>query len=135
MIRGTREDADQAPKVTPAERRRRPQARNFLAPRCVSTRNPSPGSPSCPPLGGKVRFVGFALDSAEALKRYLAETPCTYELVPDSQEIAKAFGVDSFPRHMVLDRGGKIVWLSGRDDDRIERLRAMIVRVLASEVK
>jgi len=55
--------------------------------------------------------------------------------VPDSQEIAKAFGVDSFPRHMVLDRGGKIVWLSGRDDDRIERLRAMIVRVLASEVK
>jgi len=36
---------------------------------------------------------------------------------------------------MVMDRAGKIVWLSANDDDRIERLRAMIVRVLASEAK
>jgi len=86
-------------------------------------------------FGDKVRFVGFALDPAAALQKYQAETPFKYEIVPNSETIARAFGVDSYPRHMVIDRGGKIVWLSGSDDDRIERLRAMIVRVLASEVK
>jgi thiol-disulfide isomerase/thioredoxin len=84
-------------------------------------------------FGDKVRFVGFALDAAEPLKTYLAGNPFKYEVVPNSLEISKAFGVDSFPRHMVLDRAGKIVWMSGGDDDPIERLRAMIVRVLASE--
>jgi hypothetical protein len=34
---------------------------------------------------------------------------------------------------MVIDRTGTIVWMSGSDDDRVERLRAMIVRVLASQ--
>ena len=86
-------------------------------------------------FGGKVRFVGFALDAAAALHKYQAATPFKYEIVPDSEPIAKAFGIDSYPRHMVIDRTGKIVWLSGSDDDRIERLRAMIVRVLASEGK
>jgi len=32
---------------------------------------------------------------------------------------------------MIFDRNGRIVWVSGRDDDRIERLRAMIFRLLA----
>jgi len=57
----------------------------------------------------------------------------SYEIVPRSQEIADAFGVNSFPQHMVIDRSGKIVWLSGSDDDRIERLRAVIFRVVASQ--
>jgi thiol-disulfide isomerase/thioredoxin len=84
-------------------------------------------------FGDKVRFVGFALDSSEALKTYLASNPYKYEVVPRSKEIADAFGVNSFPQHMVIDRSGKIVWLSGSDDDRIERLRAVIFRVLASQ--
>jgi thiol-disulfide isomerase/thioredoxin len=86
-------------------------------------------------FGDKVRFVGFALDSTAALTKYIAETPFKYEIVPDSEGISKAFGVDSFPRHMVIDRAGRIVWMSAGDDDRIERLRAMIVRVLASDAK
>jgi thiol-disulfide isomerase/thioredoxin len=86
-------------------------------------------------FGDKVRFVGFALDSTASLKKYLAESPFKYEIVPDSEATSKAFGVDSFPRHMVMDRAGRIVWMSSSDDDRIERLRAMIVRVLASDAK
>jgi thiol-disulfide isomerase/thioredoxin len=85
-------------------------------------------------FGDKVRFVGFALDSADALKTYLSANPYKYEVVAHSEDIAKAFGVQGYPTHMVVDRTGKIVWLSGtNDDDRIERLRAMIVRVLASQ--
>ena len=34
-----------------------------------------------------------------------------------------------------MDRAGRIVWMSAGDEDRIERLRAMIVRVLASDAK
>jgi thiol-disulfide isomerase/thioredoxin len=84
-------------------------------------------------FGGKVRFVGLALDSDAALKAYQASTPLNYEIVPKSQDIATAFNVHSFPSHMVLDRAGRIVWMSSDTDDRIERLRTMIVRVLAGQ--
>jgi thiol-disulfide isomerase/thioredoxin len=84
-------------------------------------------------FGDKVRFIGFALDSADALRTYLASTPFKYELVPASEELSRAFGVNSFPTHMIVDRAGKIVWLSGTDDDRVERLRAAIFRMLASQ--
>ena len=82
-------------------------------------------------FGDRVRFVGFALDSPDALRTYQATTPLKYEIVPKSDPIARAFGVSSFPNHMIIDRSGRIVWLAGTDDDRIERLRAMIFRVLA----
>jgi hypothetical protein len=32
---------------------------------------------------------------------------------------------------MIIDHAGHIVWMAGTEDDRIERLRAMIFRVLA----
>jgi thiol-disulfide isomerase/thioredoxin len=82
-------------------------------------------------FGDRVRFVGFALDKADALKAYQAATPFNYEIVPDSESIAKAFGVQAYPNHMIIDRSGSIVWLAGTDADRIARLRAMIFRVLA----
>ena len=84
-------------------------------------------------FGDRVRFVGFALNSVDALKTYLASNPYKYEVVPLSQAIADTFSVTSYPTHMVIDRTGTIVWMSGSDDDRVERLRAMIVRVLASQ--
>ena len=79
-------------------------------------------------LGDRVRFVGFALDKAEALKVYQAATPLNYEIVPDSESIARAFGVQAYPNHMIIDRIGNVVWLAGTDADRVARLRAMIFR-------
>lgn len=84
-------------------------------------------------FGDRVRFVGFANDPPESLNAYLASTPFKYEIVPRSEEIARRFGVNSFPTHMIIDRAGKIVWLSGNDEDRVERLRVAIVRMLASQ--
>jgi thiol-disulfide isomerase/thioredoxin len=84
-------------------------------------------------FGDTVRFVGFSTDRPEPLKTYLAGNPFRFEVVPDSEEIARAFGVRAFPTYMIVDRAGKIVWLSGNDDDRVERLRAMIFRMVASD--
>lgn len=82
-------------------------------------------------FGDRVRFVGFALDRPDALKAYQAATPLNYEIVPESEAIARAFGVLAYPSHMIIDRSGNIVWLAGTDADRLERLRAMIFRVVA----
>jgi thiol-disulfide isomerase/thioredoxin len=81
----------------------------------------------------QVRFVGFSIDRPGPLKTYLAANPFKFEVVAESDEIVRAFGVRGFPTYMIVDRAGKIVWASGNDDDRVERLRAMIVRVLASQ--
>lgn len=82
-------------------------------------------------FGDRVRFVGFALDPPNALRAYQAATPLKYEIVAESEPIARLFGVQSYPNHMIIDRSGNIVWLAGTDADRIERLRAMIFRILA----
>jgi thiol-disulfide isomerase/thioredoxin len=82
-------------------------------------------------FGDRVRFIGFALDAPDALRTYLQQTPFKYEIVPESEPIARAFGVKSYPSHMILDGSGNIVWLAGSEEDRIERLRAMIFRTLA----
>jgi thiol-disulfide isomerase/thioredoxin len=82
-------------------------------------------------FGDRVRFLGFALDKPDALKAYLNTNPFKYEIVPESEEIARVFGVQSFPSHMIVDGNGRIVWVAGADEDRIERLRAMIFRLLA----
>ena len=82
-------------------------------------------------FGDRVRFVGFALDPPDALRTYLLQTPFKYEIVPESEPIARVFGVKSYPSHMILDGSGNIVWLAGSEPDRIERLRAMIFRILA----
>ena len=82
-------------------------------------------------FGDRVRFLGFALDQPDALKTYLTSNPFKYEIVPGSEQIARSFGVQSFPSHIIIDRAGHIVWMAGSEDDRIERLRAMIFRVVA----
>ena len=71
------------------------------------------------------------MDPPDALKTHQAATPLNYQIVPQSEPIALAFGVHSFPNHMIIDRLGHIVWLAGTDADPVERLRATILRVLA----
>jgi peroxiredoxin len=83
-------------------------------------------------FGDKVRYVGFSTDPADRLRQYVRETPFKFEVVPDSDGIARAFGVSAFPTYMIVNPAGSIVWISGNGDDRVERLRAMIVRVLAA---
>ena len=82
-------------------------------------------------FGDRVRFLSFALDKPDALKTYLNSNPFKYEIVPESEQLARLFAVQSFPSHMIIDRNGRIVWVAGTEEDRIERLRTMIFRLLA----
>jgi hypothetical protein len=82
-------------------------------------------------FGDRVRFVSFALDNDPALRKYLESNPFKYEIVPESRPIARSFGRQNFPTHLIVDAAGRIVWTSGSDDDRIERLRAMVSRLIA----
>jgi hypothetical protein len=86
-------------------------------------------------FGDRVRFLGFALNKPDALKEYLSSNPFKYEIVPESEELARLFAVQSYPSHMIIDRNGRIVWMGGTAEDRIERLRAMIFRLLAVNEK
>lgn len=82
-------------------------------------------------FGDRVRFIAFSTDSEPRLREYLESNPFKYEIVADSEPIARSFGVQSFPTHLIVDATGNIVWMSGNDTERIERLRAMIFRVIA----
>ncbi|HEV8484756.1 MAG TPA: TlpA disulfide reductase family protein [Blastocatellia bacterium] len=54
-------------------------------------------------FGDRVRFLSFALDQPDALKTYLTSNPFKYEIVPESQQIARSFGVQAFPSHMITE--------------------------------
>lgn len=83
-------------------------------------------------LGDRVRFIGFADDAADVLRTHLKANPFKYEIVPDGRPTAITFGVQAYPRHFIIDQKGNIVWEgAGGAADTIERLRAMIYRVLA----
>lgn len=83
-------------------------------------------------LGDRVRFIGFADDNADALRAHLKDNPFKYEIVPDGRPTAINFGVQAYPTHFIIDQKGNIVWDAvGGAADTIERLRAMIYRVLA----
>jgi len=83
-------------------------------------------------VGQRVRFIGFALDSPEKLNAFLKDNPFKFEIVAESQRVAGAFGIRSYPTHLLIDRRGNVIWESvGGSPEDIERLRAMIYRVLA----
>jgi thiol-disulfide isomerase/thioredoxin len=83
-------------------------------------------------LGDRVRFIGFADDAADALRLHLKDNPFKYEIVPDARPTAITFGVQAYPTHFIIDPKGNIAWDAvGGHPDTIERLRAMIYRVLA----
>jgi len=76
------------------------------------------------------RFIGFALDPSDRLETYLKANPFNHGIVPDSEPIARSFGVDSWPSHMIGDRAGNIAWIAATDADGIEPLPAMLFGVL-----
>ena len=80
---------------------------------------------------GKVRFLAFATDPAERVKQFLQDHEFRYEIVPSSRRLARAFGVDGYPRHYIVDRDGYIVWKAqGANPKNIKLLEAMLERLL-----
>lgn len=85
---------------------------------------------------GKARFLAFATDPPERVKQFLKDHEFRYEIVPSSRRLARAFGVDGYPRHYILDRDGYIAWKAqGANPENIQRLEAMLQRLLRREAK
>jgi hypothetical protein len=81
---------------------------------------------------GRVRFLSFADNTADRLKTFLKESPFGYEVVPDSQEIVRSFGVRTIPYHAVIGADGRVIWEAGlRPEETTDRLRAVIERTLS----
>lgn len=119
-------------KIDPAALRRKVTVLDFWFVGCAPCRAERPKlNQLVDEFGDRVRFIGFALTKEPELRKYLASNPFKYEIVPDSDSIVRSFGVQSFPTHFIVDATGHITWTSGSDDDRVERLRAMVYRMVA----
>jgi hypothetical protein len=81
---------------------------------------------------GRVRFLSFADNTADRLRAFLKESAFGYEVVPDSQEIIRSFGMRAVPHHAVIGEDGRLIWESGlRPEETADRLRAVIQRTLS----
>lgn len=82
----------------------------------------------------RVRFLAFAVDSASALKDFLKENTFRYEIIPgESVKFAGDYAVEGYPTHFIIDQNGKIAWEArGASPDNIQRLRAMLQRLLSN---
>ena len=58
----------------------------------------------------KVVFLAFALNEASALKAFLKKRDFDYHIIPESQAVAEAYGVEGYPTHVVIDLKGKVTY-------------------------
>ncbi len=78
-----------------------------------------------------VVFLALANDDEKALKEFLKKTPFEYTIGTKTYDIAKLYGVEGFPTHVVIDRNGmNIGQLVGGSEKRHEDLRPLIERAL-----
>ena len=86
-------------------------------------------------FAGQVRFLAFATDSAEQVRDFLKDREFNYEIVPSSRPLARAFGVNGYPRHYIIDREGNLIWKArGADPENVEKLEAMLERLLSGRI-
>lgn len=82
--------------------------------------------------GKNVVFLAIAGDDKDSLKPFLAKHPFDYQVVERGFKSTQAYGVDSFPQHVVIDKQGRIVArLSGGTDTRHEDLQPLIDEALS----
>jgi peroxiredoxin len=58
--------------------------------------------------GKEVVFIGFATSDKAKLQKFLKSNSFSYNVIPDTQEIADNYGVKFFPTHVVIDKGSVI---------------------------
>ena len=82
--------------------------------------------------GKDVVFLAFTPDDDQVLRRFLQDHPFRYTIVPDLGKIASAFGVESYPSHLIVNADGKIEsMLVGAGERRADELRTVIARLVS----
>ncbi len=85
-------------------------------------------------FSGKARFLAFATDDAEPIKEFLKRREFRYEIVPSSNRLARAFGVEAYPSHYIIDGEGNIVWSAlGAAPKTVEILGNILERLLSDK--
>jgi peroxiredoxin len=84
-------------------------------------------------FGGRVRFVGLAVnDNEDSARRQAERTGVTYDLGFDhGGRIATAFGILNFPTTVLIDRDGTVAHTSGAGAIAADELTALIDTHLA----
>lgn len=54
--------------------------------------------------GKEVVFIGFASNDKAKLEKFLSSNKFSYNVIPDSKEVAESYDVRMFPTHIVIDR-------------------------------
>lgn len=79
----------------------------------------------------EVVFLAFAKDTPELLGKFLSKTSFDYIILPNANDIAKKINVYAYPSHIVIDKKGRIQYLSvGFENKSIQTLRSMIEKSL-----
>jgi thiol-disulfide isomerase/thioredoxin len=80
-----------------------------------------------------VVFIAFGLDAVKDVQASLKELNFNYHLVPDSSAIATKFDVSAYPKHVVIDKQGRIyAVLEGASETRHDDLQRLIERALGT---
>ena len=55
-----------------------------------------------------VVFLGFAISDKKKIEKFLKSTTYNYHIIPNAQDAVNAYGVNSFPTHIVIDKNSTI---------------------------
>lgn len=81
--------------------------------------------------GRDVVFLGFATNEETRIRSFLEKQKFSYRIVPRSGQVAEAYGVTSFPTHIIVDAASKIVYVtSGLGPTTVSGLKAEIDKLL-----
>lgn len=58
----------------------------------------------------EVVFLGFALDDLASLESFKKKRKFLYNIIPNSEEVAKLYGVTNYPTHVIIDQNSKIAF-------------------------
>ncbi len=62
--------------------------------------------------GKDVVFLGFATNETSRINSFLKEKEFSYNIIPNSSNVAKDYNVSGYPTHIVIDRNSKIEYLT-----------------------
>ena len=78
-----------------------------------------------------VVFIAVALDNAQKIHGFLEKHPFAYNIIPDGMNTSGAFGVSSYPTHIIIGRDGKSAYrTSGLGPTTVSDLNAKIEELL-----
>ena len=82
----------------------------------------------------QVQFIAVALDDRRSLKDFLAEMPFNYQVIEEGKYITNAFGIRSYPTHVILNPKGEVYFhTTGLATNTVHWIKKSIDQLLEKE--